>query len=891
MSHQIPDFFRYVSEIEIVNRGSEYTSIPTITISGGGGTGATATASIFNKQIQAVNITNVGRDYTSAPTVTATGGGGGGATFNAKLEFANATPTEYTEKSSTGIKYTLPEFVQNDYDKFVTFIEKYYEFMDSDGNPANLLLNKDYNDIDELETAELNKRAEELARYFPQILQADRKTLLKKIKNIYESKGSERSIKAYFKLLYNEEVEIYYPSKNILRTSDGVWIDEISARVVSGYNGYEVLNLNGRPVDIKYWRYDGAQNRLETIQAVIQSTRKIAYTSPQIYELVLDLPSGITEIPGPGAGAEATVTVSGGIITEYEITNGGLQYTARPTVALSGAGAGTGFKASAVVVDGIIDSITIDNAGSGYTDGTYSLSFDTSEVETFIIDRSATSEEENIRAYFERSISSVATGAYSGEDAGFKVGDIFFVNETQNNDCVIRVLTVDSSNVPVKWSIITPGRNFENAQNTVAITSRSGETLNITFTTSYTFKYDGKYKDSRGHLSDANRLQDNFKYQSYSYIIKSSIAQDRWAKRFRDLMHPAGMEVFGDLIISNNLNYAPFISITTDGLHLHEFKTEDIVSNDDSVEIVVQWFRDFNETQTVTDSQFFDTQKGLVDTVGIIDSYDEFEYAGPDYLPENYVGSGVSKFVEKGLNDTAVSSEIFSPAMQFVRAFADDVANSTDSILLALNIGATAADSTSEIADTQTVETGKNISDIAGATDDYVQDYIEDGVLPEAYIGGGIFKLVEKVLTDSIVVSESFAPAVVYEREFFENITKTDLLSITTLPEYTEEVVVSDVFSYEKFRDVSFDEPLNSSDTITLTLQNSFSNTIASSEISVININKALVESQTATDAATLITEKPFTETSNVSDGGVVSIQDYAPTYFAEDYVGESYSF
>jgi len=116
-------------------------------------------------------------------------------------------------------------------------------------------------------------------------------------------------------------------------------------------------------------------------------------------------------------------------------------------------------------------------------------------------------------------------------------------------------------------------------------------------------------------------------------------------------------------------------------------------------------------------------------------------------------------------------------------------------------------------------------------------------------------------------------------------------LSITTLPEYTEEVVISDVFSYEKFRDVFFDETLNSSDTITLTLQNSFSNTIASSEISVININKALVESQTATDAATLITEKPFTETSNVSDGGVVSIQDYAPTYFAEDYVGESYSF
>ena len=63
------------------------------------------------------------------------------------------------------------------------------------------------------------------------------------------------------------------------------------------------------------------------------------------------------------------------------------------------------------------------------------------------------------------------------------------------------------------------------------------------------------------------------------------------------------------------------------------------------------------------------------------------------------------------------------------------------------------------------------------------------------------------------------------------------------------------------------------------------------SEIPVININKALVENQTATDVVTLITEKPFEETSNVSDGGVVFIQDYAPTYFAEDYVGENNSF
>ena len=892
MSHKVPDYYRYVSGITIANPGSGYTSIPTITISGGGGTGATATASIFNNQIQAVNITNPGRDYTSAPTVTATGGGGSNAELTAELAFAAGTPSEYIEKSSTGIKYTLPEFVQNDYTKFITFIEKYYEFMDSDGNPANLLLNKDYHDIDDINDAELNKRAVELANHFPQILQADRKTLLKNIKNIYESKGSQRSIKAYFKLLYNEEVEIYYPNKNILRASDGVWIEEYSARVISGYNDYEVSNLRSRPVDIKYYNTVGSLTRIETIPAVVEKVRKIAYTYPQLYELVIDLPSGITTIPGPGAQAEATLTIVAGEITDIQVTNGGYGYTAAPVVEITDAsGNGSGAVAKAFVTDGAVTSFSVDTGGSNYDPAQTTISLNTDSLNSFIVNRGSSSEEENIRAYFKRSLSSVTTGTYAGENAGFSVGDIFFVNESTNNESVVRVSSVDSSNVPTSWSIITPGKNFENAQTVITITSGTGEDLDITLNTAYTFEYDGKYKDSRGLLSDANRLQDNFKYQSYSYIVKSSISQSQWAKRFRDLMHPAGMEVFGDLIISNNLNYSPFISITSDGLHLFEFKTEDLVSNDDSIEIVVQWFREFDETQIVTDVTTLDTQKGLVDTVGIIDSYDEFEYAGPDYLPENYVGSGVSKFIGKGLDDTAISSEVFSPAMQFVRAFADDVANSTDSILLALNIGATAADSTSEIADTQTVETSKNVSDIAGASDDYIQDYIEGGVLPEGYTGGGIFKLVEKVLTDSIVMSESFAPAVVYDRAFSDNITKSDLFSITTLPDYSDEVVASDVFSYEKYKDLILDETLNSLDEVVILLENSFNNTITSSEISVININKALVEIQTATDVVTLITEKPFEETSNVSDGGVVSIQDYAPTYFAEDYVGESYSF
>jgi hypothetical protein len=56
--------------------GIEFTTVPTIAFSGGGGTGASATATIAGGAITAITITSPGSGYTSAPAVVITGGGG-----------------------------------------------------------------------------------------------------------------------------------------------------------------------------------------------------------------------------------------------------------------------------------------------------------------------------------------------------------------------------------------------------------------------------------------------------------------------------------------------------------------------------------------------------------------------------------------------------------------------------------------------------------------------------------------------------------------------------------------------------------------------------------------------------------------------------------------------
>jgi FtsP/CotA-like multicopper oxidase with cupredoxin domain len=63
-----------LSGISITNGGGPYSSAPTVTISGGGGTGATAAATIdaISGAVNAITVTNAGSGYTSAPTILIT---------------------------------------------------------------------------------------------------------------------------------------------------------------------------------------------------------------------------------------------------------------------------------------------------------------------------------------------------------------------------------------------------------------------------------------------------------------------------------------------------------------------------------------------------------------------------------------------------------------------------------------------------------------------------------------------------------------------------------------------------------------------------------------------------------------------------------------------------
>lgn len=75
-----------IARIEITNGGSGYTSAPTVSFSGGGGTGAAGTAVISGGVVTGVTITNAGSGYASRPTIAFAGGGGSNAAGEVVLD-------------------------------------------------------------------------------------------------------------------------------------------------------------------------------------------------------------------------------------------------------------------------------------------------------------------------------------------------------------------------------------------------------------------------------------------------------------------------------------------------------------------------------------------------------------------------------------------------------------------------------------------------------------------------------------------------------------------------------------------------------------------------------------------------------------------------------------
>ncbi|MFY7883874.1 MAG: hypothetical protein ACOVOV_03390, partial [Dolichospermum sp.] len=98
-----------IKSIYLSNGGTGYATVPTITFTGGGGSGAAATAFITGGVITRIVVTSTGSNYSSAPTVVITSATGTGAVATANVSAGKVMSGPVTLSLSSNYDGTLYE--------------------------------------------------------------------------------------------------------------------------------------------------------------------------------------------------------------------------------------------------------------------------------------------------------------------------------------------------------------------------------------------------------------------------------------------------------------------------------------------------------------------------------------------------------------------------------------------------------------------------------------------------------------------------------------------------------------------------------------------------------------------------------------------------------------
>ncbi len=983
-------YYKKVASITVTDGGSGYTSAPTVDIAGN----ATATATIAGGKVTAITVTFSGNDYTSPPSVTFIGGGGSGAEAIANMVYVDDAYNGFKQSLSHLIANQLPDFVRTEYPVFVSFLEKYYEYLDQENQVNNFLLNYEKNfDINRTLNDFVPKFKNQYAQNFPLNATLDDRRLIKFIKQFYEAKGSEKAIELLFRVLYNENVEFFYPSEQILRASDGIWVEDVTLKLaVDNSITANPFELKGKTVKIKYYENVGSVVYQRSIETNITNVTKFAYIFPPVYELSTSLPKSSTIlVPGAGASAKALVSASEQVVAvvgeNYKTFNGssavnvtnntltvsshgystgdvviydrnagtivtgltnynpyyvivvnsntiklatsatnatagtavdltvvgsgthrlydpltdvGNGYYAAPTIQFTAID-GSGAVGRAVLTDdGKISHVVMVNGGSGYT-AAPAVTFSTDDIRTTIeITETGTT---TTYGYVVRQLATAEVIDCSGTPpCGFNVGDIFSIDETgsvgsytidyenntqeyflnkynetdvalnpytlvgRDNRASIRIDAVDADGCPTAVSIFDTGFDFERESFTATIESALGCTATIAFTTGAVNVKTGRFKDSRGMLSNVNKLQDNYYYQNYSYVVRSNVPSNKWIEVVKNTAHPAGTAIFGELVIEQVVDVSEFITVPIERLHIYEFPLEELYA--ETFYYAVDFIKILSDSATASEAHGSHVYKVLADSVETSETLD-FEFDIGIYGNED---------------DTTTTTDLFDRVVQYVRDVSENTITAENAI----------------------TDFGKVLEDTLYLQSPYADDFFDENYVSADIANYNFTKVLAEVanqsdasaitfnkngVTDSATATESFGRTVEYYRTFAESVITHEYTSIGLVkPSGEEESNVDEANANESsFSHIYkyLTDSVTSTDTAGIIPYVVKTDNAGTTELLFVANDTETIDSIAATEQSLINTLKGLFETVTVTEDGIVNTQDYVDGDFGSDYVGQ----
>lgn len=265
-----------------------------------------------------------------------------------------------------------PFFVRNDHPNFVRFIEAYYEYLEQEGNTIERAKGfRNALDVDRSIDLYTDQLYNQFLNAIPDDVLADKNLIIKHIKDFYRARGTEKSIKFLMSILYDEDVNFYYPKRDILKASDGKWYQEKSLKVfdvqvnnVADPSIFTVKNLTGRQIR------GATSNATATVESVdVYYETGVIVKELKISNQVRDFQAGekiLSTFEEEGQIKDISANVFSGIIVRVDILDRGNNYVVGQTANVE---SNTGSGAVIVVSEvsrASIKSISPADGGAGF---------------------------------------------------------------------------------------------------------------------------------------------------------------------------------------------------------------------------------------------------------------------------------------------------------------------------------------------------------------------------------------------------------------------------------------------------------------------------------------------------------------------------------------------
>lgn len=524
------------------------------------------------------------------------------------------------KRVSNLIEQQFPDFVRDDGPNLVAFVKAYYEWAEQANNfievSKNLL---EYQDIDNTYDKYLEYFHREIMNSFPRSMLVNKKLFAKHVKDLYRSRGSELSYRLLFRVLFNEEIDFYYPGNDILRASDGRWVEESVIRVskprtveasefvgqtIEGLNSGAIatvdktldtisageivnelflLNIVGTFEDNEKVALQSNTSAFGTIISISGPLQSVNLIQGGVNHQPNDLLS-FTSASGSGARGQVISTADTSAV-QWSIANGGFGYTNNATITISGVGTGAQFIINSIkdteviaVPDDIIQPIlnVVINTGptfvsAGANTSVVSANLAAANVGTVI---NTALHKTNTTV---GTIDVITTTVYgSGYDTlptanvfekqiadmfipngfgGFKGVDAS-INASYRAGTIVTLKVTQNGTNYNKYDVVTIANLSRDDTEDASGSPNVSGNINLT----------GKYIDTKGFLSWNNKLQDNYYYQEFSYEIGSSKFIKAYRKLVKSILHPTGTKMFGRVNIINEVDSSNTSNIIFDSL-------------------------------------------------------------------------------------------------------------------------------------------------------------------------------------------------------------------------------------------------------------------------------------------------------------------------------------